>query len=60
MEESETKPVITEEGGRRIFTWTGSNLERKTTDQEEKDQEKARYQSVRGLFPAPEVQISSF
>jgi Transglutaminase-like superfamily len=56
----ETKPVITEEGGRRIFTWTGSNLERKTTDQEEKDQEKARYQSVRGLFPAPEVQISSF
>ncbi len=57
---SELKPSITEEGGRRVFAWTGSNLERKTTDQEEKDQERARYQSVRGLFPAPEVQISSF
>jgi len=57
---SELKPSITEENGKRIFTWTASNLERKSTEEEDKEKERAQYQSARGLFPAPEVQISSF
>ncbi len=56
----EIKPVITDEGARRIFTWTRSNLERKTTEQEEKEKERTGYQAARGLFPQPEVQLSSF
>ncbi|MGA8150450.1 MAG: DUF3857 domain-containing protein [Terriglobales bacterium] len=54
------KPVITEEGGRRIFTWTGSQLEHKSSDEEKKDQEGQAYQAGRGKLPQPEIQISSF
>jgi tetratricopeptide (TPR) repeat protein len=57
---SELKPSITEEGSRRIFAWTRSNLERKTSVQEDEEKERSIYQSVRGLFPAPEVQMSTF
>ena len=57
---SKLTPVIAEEGGRRVFTWTRSNLENKTSAQEDEEKERAVYQSVRGLFPAPEVQISTF
>ena len=54
------KPVISEEGGRRIFTWTSSQLEHKTSEEEKKDQEEQAYQAARGKLPAPEVQISTF
>jgi tetratricopeptide (TPR) repeat protein len=57
---SELKPSITEEGGRRVFTWTGSHLQSKTSAEEDEEKERAVYRSVRGLFPAPEVQISTF
>ena len=57
---SELKPAITEEAGRRIFTWSRSNLARKTSAEEDEEKERSVYQSVRGLFPAPEVQISTF
>jgi len=56
----EVKPAITEEGARRVFTWAASNPERKTTEQEEKETESRQYQAVRGLFPPPEVQFSTF
>ena len=56
----ESKPVITEEGGRRVFTWSGSNLESKTAEQEKLDGERIQYQTARGLAPAPEIQLSSF
>src|SRR5579872_3592628 len=58
---SETaKPAITEENGRRIFTWTGSHLERLKPDDEKKKKEWALYQDARGKAPAPEIQLSTF
>jgi tetratricopeptide (TPR) repeat protein len=56
----ELKPVIAEEGGRRVFTWTNSNLQHKSKEQEQKDQEQNTYQAARGKFPPPEIQVSSF
>jgi hypothetical protein len=56
----EVKPVITEDGPRRVFSWTSSNLERKTSEQGDKDNEQNQYRNARGLFPAPELQMSSF
>jgi hypothetical protein len=35
---TEVKPVIAEEGARRIFTWNTSHLEHKTSEQEKADQ----------------------
>jgi tetratricopeptide (TPR) repeat protein len=55
-----SKPAITEEGTRRVFVWTNSNLEHKSKEQERKDQEQAAYQAVRGKYPPAEIQISSF
>ena len=54
------KPSISEAGSRRIFTWTTSQLEHKSTEQERKDQEQASYQSQRGKLPPPEIQLSTF
>src|SRR6266403_2572270 len=56
----ESKPAITEEGGRRVFTWTNSNLEHKSKERERKDQEQNTYQAARGKYPPPEIQLSSF
>jgi tetratricopeptide (TPR) repeat protein len=56
----ELKPVIAEEGARRVFTWTNSNLQHKSKEQEQKDQEQNTYQAARGKFPPPEIQLSSF
>src|SRR2546422_702492 len=55
-----SKPAITEEGARRVFTWTSSQLEQKSPEQKRKDLEQTLYQAARGKFPPPEVQISSF
>lgn len=57
---SNAKPAITEEGGRRIFTWTGSNLEHKSKEQERADQERNVYQAARGKYPPPEIQLSTY
>ena len=54
------QPVITETGDRRIFSWTSSQLEHKSSDQEKKDQEATTYQTARGKLPAPDVEISTF
>jgi tetratricopeptide (TPR) repeat protein len=54
------KPVITEEGARRIFTWTNSQVEHKSSEQEKKNQEEYTYEAARGKLPAPDVQISTF
>jgi len=54
------KPVITEEGGRRIFTWTRSQLEHPPADQEKTEQEKTAYNTARGKLPPPDIQLSSF
>jgi tetratricopeptide (TPR) repeat protein len=54
------KPAITEEGARRVFVWTGSQLEHKSSDQEKTEQETTLYQTARGQLPPADVQISSF
>jgi tetratricopeptide (TPR) repeat protein len=56
----ESKPVIAEESGRRVFSWTTSNLEHKSKAQERKDQEQNTYQAARGKYPPPEIQLTSF
>jgi tetratricopeptide (TPR) repeat protein len=55
-----SKPVITEEGSRRIFTWTHSQLEHQSADQDKADKEKQLYQASRGKLPPPDIQLSSF
>jgi len=57
---SKLKPVISDSGSHRVFTWTSSQLEHKSTEQERKDQEQASYQTVRGKLPPPDVQLSTF
>lgn len=48
-------PVVMEEGARRVYTWSRSNLERPVIQKLELAQ-----QVVRGRLPAPDVQISTF
>jgi tetratricopeptide (TPR) repeat protein len=57
---SNIQPAITEDGGRRIFDWTGSQLEQASAEQEKKDQEEKLYQTARGRLPPPDIQISTF
>jgi tetratricopeptide (TPR) repeat protein len=54
------KPVIVEDGARRVFTWNTSHLEQKSSEQEKADADLKLYQTARGQVPSPEVQISSF
>ena len=54
------KPSITEDGQRRLFTWTNSQLEHRSAEEQKKTQEETAYQAAVGKFPPPEVQISSF
>lgn len=54
------KPAITEDGQRRVFTWTNSQLEHRSAEEQKKTQEETAYQAARGKFPPPEIQISSF
>jgi tetratricopeptide (TPR) repeat protein len=53
---SDIKPVISEEGAHRVYTWTTSNLEHKS-EEEKFEQVQDR---VRGRLPGPNVLLSSF
>jgi tetratricopeptide (TPR) repeat protein len=57
---SELNPVISEQGSRRVYAWTRSVLERKSADEQKKQQDKQTYQLARGNLPSPDVQISTF
>lgn len=57
---SDVQPVIKDENGRRIFTWTHSQLQHESDDETKKEQEERIYQASRGKLPPPEVLISSF
>jgi len=57
---STLKPVISDSGSRRVFTWTSSQLEHKSTEQERKDQEQVSYQTERGKLPPPDIHLSTF
>jgi len=54
------KPEIKEDGGRRIFEWTGSQLEHESAEQQKKDRDEKLYQTVRGKLPPADIQISTF
>jgi Domain of Unknown Function with PDB structure (DUF3857) len=54
------KPAITEEGAHRLFTWTSSQLEHKSSEKEKAEQETKLYQAARGRFPPADAQIYSF
>ena len=54
------KPEIREEGTRRIFTWTTSQLEHRSDEDDKKEKEKTAYEAVRGKLPPPDVMLSSF
>ncbi len=54
------KPNVVEKSGRRIFTWTTSQLQHKSSEQEKTEQETNTYRALRGQLPSPEVQLSSF
>ena len=51
------QPTIREENGRRIYTWKTSHLEHTPAEQ---TSGVAKYDTVRGWQPAPDVLISSF
>jgi len=54
------KPVITESGSRRVFTWTYCLLEPKSKDQEKQNQQTAIYQASRSKLPQADILFSSF
>src|SRR5277367_6023760 len=56
----DVKPVVTEESAHRVFTWSTSQLEHKSSEQEKSDQDQKLYQAARGQLPSPDVLISSF
>jgi tetratricopeptide (TPR) repeat protein/transglutaminase-like putative cysteine protease len=47
------QPVITEEGGRKVYTWRSTNLDRKATD------DRLKAQSPLDI-PPPDVQLTTF
>jgi tetratricopeptide (TPR) repeat protein len=55
-----SQPVVREEGGRRVFTWTFSQLEHPSSDADKTAQEEKAYQTARGKLPPPDIQLSSF
>lgn len=54
------KPVISDEGSRRVFAWKYSQLEQKPADEQKKEQDNQAYQLARGKLPGPDVQVSTF
>jgi TonB family protein len=51
------QPTVREENNRRIYSWKDSNLESQNLEKQEDFQ---KYALTKGLFPAPDVLISSF
>jgi len=54
------KPVITDEGTRRVYRWTHSELEQKSTEEQRKQQEEQTYRLGLGRLPPSDVEISTF
>jgi tetratricopeptide (TPR) repeat protein len=51
----ELAATVSEEGARRVYTWTRSNLEREITPKADLAQ-----LTIHGRLPAPDIQLSSF
>lgn len=54
------QPKIVEDAGRRIFTWTSSQLQQKSDDEQKKEAEDKLYYTAKGKLPPPDVQMSTF
>ncbi|MBA3913182.1 MAG: DUF3857 domain-containing protein [Acidobacteriales bacterium] len=54
------KPVITEQGARRVYTWTTSQLEHPSDKDQKKQQAQQQRQVRTGTLPPPAVRLSSF
>jgi Domain of Unknown Function with PDB structure (DUF3857)/Transglutaminase-like superfamily len=54
------KPTIAEEGSRRLITWTSSQLEHKSSEEDKKSKEDQTYQVALGKLPPPDLAVSSF
>ncbi len=55
----DSKPAISDSGAYRVYTWSSSSLERTKPD-EKLEAAKLIYQSTRGRFPPPDVQLTTF
>lgn len=54
------KPAITSDASQEIFTWTSSQLEAKSADEQKEEQDEQRYEQSVGKLPPADVQLSSF
>jgi Flp pilus assembly protein TadD len=60
LKSSTIKPVTAESGQYEVYTWESSNLENKDEKKEKQEQQERTWQRVRGRFPQPEIELSSF
>jgi len=60
MTSATIQPVISEAGGRRIYTWRHSNLEHKDPKNEKREATERIWQQTQGRLPQPDVLMSSF
>jgi len=57
---SQPQPAVTEDGAHRVFTWSRTQLEHKTPEQDKKEEADTLHQALRGQLPPPDVELSSF
>jgi tetratricopeptide (TPR) repeat protein len=54
------QPVITDAGGRRLFSWTRGPQKRTASEETKERQAENRYLSARGKLPWPDIEVSTF
>lgn len=54
------QPVITTDASRQVFTWTSSQLQSKSADDQKKEQDELTYEQSIGQLPSADVEFSSF
>jgi tetratricopeptide (TPR) repeat protein len=54
------QPTVVVDGDREILTWTYSQLQSKSAEDQKKEQDEQTYETAIGQLPPPDVQISSF
>ena len=54
------QPTITSNGSQQVFTWTNSQLQTKSADEQKQEQDEQRYEQRVGKLPPSDVELSSF
>lgn len=54
------QPAITSDATRQVFTWTSSQLQSKSTDEQKQEQDEQTYEQSIGQLPSWDVDFSSF